>query len=92
MLQTLVDSVVYQIEEYRRNQFEILGIVGINRSPSCGVETTSADGIEAEGSGVFLEALKQENARRNWNIPVLGIKDSEPEKTLETITRLLKKE
>lgn len=90
VLQTLVDHVVFQMEEYRKHSFEILGMIGINRSPSCGVNTTSSGGMEVIGMGVFFQALAEELARRNiTDIPVIGVKDSEPEKTEQAVKQLL---
>lgn len=88
-INVLVKQVIFQMEEYRRNGFEILGVIGINRSPSCGVETTSDDEKEIKGEGVFLHALIREIVRHNWRIPIVGVKDSEPEKTAENIRHLL---
>lgn len=90
VLNALVEQVVYQMEEYRKNGVEVLGILGINRSPSCGVETTSADGLETAGEGVFLRALHEEMTRRGIDVPIAGIKDSEPEKTARTVRRILR--
>ena len=39
----LAGYVVQQILEYKKNGFEIIGIIGANRSPTCGVDTTSND-------------------------------------------------
>ena len=39
--EALADQVVDQIQEYQKHGFQVLGIVGANRSPNCGVETTS---------------------------------------------------
>ena len=36
----IVDDLVYQLVEYRKNGFELVGVLGINGSPTCGVETT----------------------------------------------------
>src|SRR4030042_1116271 len=47
-LNTLADNIIYQIEEYLRYGFTILGIIGINRSPSCGVDTTSENDKEVK--------------------------------------------
>lgn len=90
MLNALVEQVVYLMEEYRKNGFEILGVLGVNRSPSCGVETTSADGAEIAGEGVFLQALRAEMTRRGVFVPIVGIKDSEPEKTSKTVRAMLR--
>ena len=89
MLNALVEQMIYLMEEYRKNGFAILGVLGVNRSPSCGVETTSADDAETAGEGVFLRALHAEMTRRGINVPLAGIKDSEPEKAAQTVRAML---
>lgn len=89
VLNALVEQVVYLMEEYRRNGFEILGVLGVNRSPSCGVESTSSEGAEITGEGVFLQALHAEMNRRGICVPIAGIKDGEPEKTALAVRRML---
>ncbi|MEA4938289.1 MAG: 2-thiouracil desulfurase family protein [Christensenella sp.] len=88
-LQQLAEQVVYQIEEYRKNGFAIVGVIGINRSPSCGVETTSDHGEEVAGQGLFFAALKQELDARGISLPMIGIKANEPERAVEAVSRLL---
>ncbi len=73
-LAALVDQVAYQVQEYHRHGFVVVGIIGANRSPSCGVETTSDQDREVPGKGVFLEALCRELARRGLEIPCIGVK------------------
>ena len=88
-LKRLVDDVVFQILEYRRYGFEIRGVVGINRSPSCGVETTSKDNMEVEGEGVFIEVLRSELDEKGIEIKMVGIRASEPAKAVRTIQNLI---
>lgn len=90
VLEALVHQVAYLAEEYLKHGFTILGVIGVNRSPSCGVETTSADGAEVAAEGVFLHALKQEFSRRGIETPFAGIKDSEPAAAAETIRHMLR--
>lgn len=90
-LGVLVRPLVFQIDEYLRHGFTVLGIVGINRSPSCGVDTTSMNNREVEGQGVFIEALRKELENRNIHIDWIGIKASDTEKTLLSIQELLSK-
>lgn len=75
-LAVLVDQVILQIEEYQKHGFTILGIVGINRSPSCGVDTTSDYDNEIEGQGVFVAAIQEALAAKNLPIPIIGIKST----------------
>lgn len=49
-------DLVRQIQQYLFHGFEVLGVIGVDRSPSCGVETTSISGFEAQGEGVFMVA------------------------------------
>lgn len=76
-LKQLVDYTMLQIDEYIKYGFEIKGIVGANRSPNCGVETTSDNNVEIIGMGVFMEALQKELSARNLNIKMTGIKGSD---------------
>jgi len=91
-IKTLVNQLAFQIEEYRRNGFTVLGIVGINRSPSCGVNTTSMNNKEVEGEGIFIKALREELEKRNVHIKMIGIKGLETEKALISIQKLLGKD
>ena len=88
-LNALVKPLVFQISEYLRYGFDIKGIVGINRSPSCGVETTSKKNQEVAGSGVFMEALGRELAKNNLHFKMVGVKDAEPEKSLQIVKLLI---
>ena len=75
-LAALVDQIMLQIEEYHKHGFIILGIVGVNRSPCCGVDTTSDHNSEIKGQGVFVAAIQEALAAENLSIPVIGIKST----------------
>ena len=76
-LNLLVGNVLHQIREYKKHGFEILGIVGANRSPNCGVDTTSADNVEVVGRGVFMDALYSKLSAEGICIPMIGLKGSD---------------
>ena len=88
-LRPLVEQVVYQMEQYQQNGFTVLGVVGINRSPSCGIETTSAHDEEVAAMGVFIAALRAELDARDNPLPMVGIKANETARAVETVRRLL---
>jgi predicted secreted protein len=88
-IEQMVQDLVFQILEYRKYGFHVLGIVGVDRSPSCGVDTTSKNNREVEGEGVFIEALRKELQKNRINIDIVGIKPSEPEKAVKTIRNLM---
>lgn len=76
-LSALADYVMKQITEYHRHGFEIVAIIGANRSPNCGVETTSDDDREVEGKGLFMAELHRRLEAQKIDIPMFGIKASD---------------
>ena len=78
------EEVIKQIKDYLEFGFDILGIIGMNPSPSCGVEITKGKGTmlgidrdtsEKEAPGVFIEELmKLLKEERIENIPIFGIR------------------
>ncbi|AOT68965.1 CD3072 family TudS-related putative desulfidase [Geosporobacter ferrireducens] len=85
----LVENTVYQIEEYLKHGFQISGVVGINRSPSCGVNTTSENDEEVVGEGIFIKALRTSLKNRNIELNIVGIKSSKMDEAIESIDTLL---
>ena len=85
----LVQHLIFQISEYQKYGFDILGIVGVNRSPSCGVDTTSKNNQEVKGRAVFIEALSNELEKQRIHIEIVGIKANEPEKAVKVVQNLI---
>ena len=86
-LEALADQVVHQILEYRKYGFAVLGIVGADRSPTCGVETTSDFDREVEGRGAFMEAIAQRLEAAGISVPMLGLKS--PDGAAQKVATLL---
>ncbi len=85
----IAGNLVHQVEEYSKHGFEILGIVGINGSPTCGVETTWSNDQEKQGPGVFMQVLSKELVRREIILPMRGIKAYEPQRAIAAVMELL---
>ncbi|MGD9045731.1 MAG: hypothetical protein PVG06_18615 [Desulfobacterales bacterium] len=99
-------TVIHQVEAYLNDGYDILGIIGMNPSPSCGVEVTKGKGTmlgldrdtsEKEGSGVFIEELQKLARERQLNdLPFFGVRRLMPgeeglEERLATVRNRLKK-
>ncbi|SNS05417.1 Predicted secreted protein [Anaerovirgula multivorans] len=89
IINNFVEQIVFQIEEYIRNGFTVLGIVGINRSPSCGVNTTSENNQEIAGEGIFIKILREALEKKQIYINMVGIKGLEMDKAFILIQELL---
>ena len=88
-LARLVADTMAQLLEYRRYGFQVVGILGANRSPCCGVDTTSQDDQEVPGMGVFLETLSRRLEEVGWKIPMVGFRGTDD--AVETVQRLLER-
>lgn len=86
-LRTIARDVAYQIRQYRKQGFRVLGIMGIDCSPSCGVECHAYNG-EEPGKGAFMEELTEVLDKEGLQLPVFGVRDAEPEKALAWIEEL----
>lgn len=85
----LADQILFQIKEYMKNGFLILGVIGINRSPSCGVHTTSKNNQEVQGEGVFIEILRQELIKCGIRIDMIGIKALETDEAIRSVQSMI---
>lgn len=89
IMDDFANYIILQVKEYMKYGFTIVGVVGINRSPTCGVNTTSMNDVEVEGEGIFIQKLKKALKDLNIDIPFIGVKGSEPEKSIAAIKGLL---
>jgi predicted secreted protein len=80
---------VDQVAQYQRHGFTVLGIVGVNGSPTCGVETNWANDEEPFGPGVFMRELSSMLAENGISLPMRGVKVYQPEALRRTITELI---
>lgn len=88
-IQDLTQDIIRQLLDYQKYGFEIKGVVGINRSPSCGVNTTSKQNQEVKGEGIFVEALRHKLEENDINVAFVGIKAFEIDKAVNTVKDLL---
>ena len=87
-LKTLAASVVYQAQQYRKQGFRVLGVLGIDGSPSCGVDLTWYEG-EGPGTGAYMEELREALKKANLaDIPVKGVQDALPDEAVALIEKL----
>ncbi len=88
-MKNMVNQLVKQMDEYIKNGFILLGIVGIDRSPSCGVNTTSMNNKEVDGEGVFVKLLQEKKEKKNINMEVIGMKSTETKKIITEIEKII---
>ena len=67
----IASSTADQVEEYVRNGFKVLAILGVEDSPTCGVEETS---FQEANSGILIEELQSELKKRKIEVPMKGVR------------------
>lgn len=82
----MAGDIIYQIRQYQKSGIQVLGILGKNGSPTCGVEQTWHEGV-VPGSGIFIEVLREEMNRRQIHLGITGCRDNEPEAALAAVDR-----
>jgi predicted secreted protein len=91
--QAIIDRIarntVQQICDYRKNGFAVIGILGINGSPSCGVETTWRDDAEPAGFGELTGALAERLTQLGLDVPMRGIRSRDVTHAVATVRELL---
>ena len=73
--ETVAQKVVEQIKLYRKNDYKIGGIYGVEGSPTCGAVKThikNKDGkiISAEESGIFFEELEKALKKNHLSVKI----------------------
>ena len=86
-LKSLAQDVVYQVKQYRKQNFKVLGVLGINCSPSCGVDCHAYNGRKP-GKGAFMEELTKALEAARLELPVIGVTDAEPDQALAVLEKL----
>jgi len=84
-LKLLIAELIYVIKEYQFQGFHVVGILGKNGSPSCGVTRTYLDGRQQDGQGVFIRLLRETLAAEGLDIDIMGVADHEQEKAIEWV-------
>jgi predicted secreted protein len=90
--QKMLDMALFlvdQVKEYQKHGFEVLGVVGINGSPTCAVERTWYAGAEQEGPGVFIEILRKALLEQGINLSMRGIRAAKPQEAVQMLESIL---
>jgi predicted secreted protein len=87
-LRRLASRVIYQTRQYQSCGVAVLGVLGKNGSPACGVEMTWKDEY-GPGTGAFIEELQAELSEQDVDLPITGMVDSKPEEALAIVDRWL---
>jgi predicted secreted protein len=89
-IKKLVDSICKEIEEYKKNGFKILAIIGKQGSPICGVKKCwVSEGNLSSEPGFFMEELMKQLKIKGIDVPFTDFEKDEESLSIEAIRKLL---
>jgi predicted secreted protein len=89
-LQRIIDDLIFTIKEYQFQGMEVVGIIGKEGSPSCGVSQTWYNETgHGPGEGVFIRELKKKLKDNDLDIQVIGVADFKQEETIQWLENKL---
>lgn len=88
-LERMIDDQIYTIREYLFQGFKVVGILGKQGSPACGVTRTWLDNRQQDGEGVWIRELRKRLAAENLEIPVIGVADFEQDVAIQWLEERL---
>ncbi len=84
----LAQPLAFQVEQYQQNGFEVVGLLGINGSPTCGIEIIWANDREEQGPGIFIQLLDKACRERGVSLRQRGIRAREPRQAVAAVREL----
>ena len=78
----IASSIADQVEEYVRNGFKVLAVLGVEGSPTCGVEANL---------GILIEELQSELKKRKVEVPMKGVRHKNASQDVAWLEKILTK-
>ncbi len=69
----LSSSILKQVEKYLKNNYDVLGILGVELSATCAVHQIENGSKNAPGKGVLIEQIEEAMHKKNFQVPLIGI-------------------
>lgn len=85
----LVELVMRDVDEYLQHGFQIVGVIGNDGSPACGVNTAHRLEGEAPGPGAFMMKLREALTARGLDLRFVALRDHEWDERTAQVKKLL---
>jgi len=86
----LAKDILIHIEKYLRANYNVLGILGVEFSPTCAVYQLENGKKIGPGKGIFTEELENEMRKKNFQVPIVGANLNSLFATIEKVQALLR--
>lgn len=86
----LSQNLLIQIEKYLSKNYNVLGVLGVELSATCGVHQLENGHKIVPGKGILMEELEELMRKKNFQVPIIGINLNNMYSSLEKLQSLLK--
>jgi predicted secreted protein len=83
-------KILTQIRRYLERDYNVLGILGVEFSPTCGVYRVENGRKVVPGKGILMEEIEKGMQSQNFQVPIISVNTSNVFSTLEKLSMLLK--
>ena len=88
--QKLSENLLNQVETYLKGNYSVIGILGVEFSPTCGVHQIENGRKNTPGKGILVEELEKQMQRKNFQVPIIGINLNNVYSSVEKLQSLIK--
>ncbi len=78
------------IKSYLDKGYNVLGILGVETSPTCAVHQLINGNRNIPGKGIFIEELENEMRSKNFQVPIVGVNLNNLFSTMEKLQSLMR--
>jgi len=83
-------QLIKQVESYMKEDYKIIGILGVEFSSTCGVHQVKDGRRNVPGKGILIEELEAEMEKKNFQVPIVGVNLNNIFNSIERVRSLLK--
>jgi len=69
----LACSVLEQVEMYLKKNYNVVGVLGVEFSPTWAVHQVENGSRNSPGKGIFIEELEDEMRKKRFQVPIIGV-------------------
>jgi len=84
------EEILKTVKKYLEKKYKVLGILGVEFSPTCGVYRIENKNKTVPGKGIFIEELEKEMQTKNFQVPIISVNLNNVFSSIEKLSLLLK--
>ncbi|MBU3905072.1 MAG: hypothetical protein KJ906_02915 [Nanoarchaeota archaeon] len=85
----LSTDILNQVQNYLQNKYQVLGIIGVEMSSTCGVHQVENGSKRGPGKGILIEEIEEMMHKKNFQVPIIGMNLNNLYSSMEKIQTLL---